>query len=156
MKEVTLLCSFGKPSSNSSNKHDGSVSKRICLQGRRHKRCRYDPWVGKIPWRRKWQPTLVFLPEESMDRGAWWATVQRVGHDNVSVHTHTIWLSNSTTRHIPKRNENIYTQKLKNVYSSIIYNSQKVETSILPSTDKRINKMWCISNRIFYSVMERN
>ena len=20
------------------------------------------PWVGKIPWRRKWQPTLVFLP----------------------------------------------------------------------------------------------
>ena len=23
-----------------------------------------DPWVGKIPWRRKWQPTLVFLPEE--------------------------------------------------------------------------------------------
>ena len=23
-----------------------------------------DPWVGKIPWRRKWQPTAVFLPEE--------------------------------------------------------------------------------------------
>ena len=22
------------------------------------------PWVGKIPWKRKWQPTLVFLPEE--------------------------------------------------------------------------------------------
>ena len=22
----------------------------------------FDPWVGKIPWRRKWQPTLVFLP----------------------------------------------------------------------------------------------
>ena len=22
-----------------------------------------DPWVGKIPWRRKWQPTPVFLPE---------------------------------------------------------------------------------------------
>ena len=26
---------------------------------------RFDPWVGKIPWRRKWQPTLVFLPGES-------------------------------------------------------------------------------------------
>ena len=24
-----------------------------------------DPWVGKIPWRRKWQPTPVFLPGES-------------------------------------------------------------------------------------------
>ena len=27
--------------------------------------CGFDPWVGKIPWRRKWQPTPVFLPEES-------------------------------------------------------------------------------------------
>ena len=23
----------------------------------------FDPWVGKIPWRRKWQPAPVFLPE---------------------------------------------------------------------------------------------
>ena len=26
---------------------------------------RFDFWVGKIPWRRKWQPTPVFLPRES-------------------------------------------------------------------------------------------
>ena len=25
----------------------------------------FEPWVGKIPWRRKWQPTPVFLPGES-------------------------------------------------------------------------------------------
>ena len=25
-------------------------------------RCRFDPWVGNIPWRRKWQPNPVFLP----------------------------------------------------------------------------------------------
>ena len=25
----------------------------------------FDPWVGKIPWRRAWQPILVFLPGES-------------------------------------------------------------------------------------------
>ena len=25
----------------------------------------FDPWVGKIPWRRKWQPTPVFLPSTS-------------------------------------------------------------------------------------------
>ena len=24
----------------------------------------FDPWVGKIPWRRKWQPTPVFLPRK--------------------------------------------------------------------------------------------
>ena len=30
-------------------------------QRRRHKRCRFDLWVEKIPWRRKWQPAPVFL-----------------------------------------------------------------------------------------------
>ena len=29
------------------------------------KRCGFDPWVGKIPWRRSGQPTPVFLPGES-------------------------------------------------------------------------------------------
>ena len=35
---------------------------RNCLQCRRP---RFSLWIGKIPWRRKWQPTPVFLPEES-------------------------------------------------------------------------------------------
>ena len=34
---------------------------RICLQC---KRPGFDPWGGKIPWRREWQPTPVFLPGE--------------------------------------------------------------------------------------------
>ena len=29
------------------------------------KRYGFNPWVGKIPWRRKWQPTPVFLPGKS-------------------------------------------------------------------------------------------
>ena len=28
----------------------------------------FDPWVGKIPWRRKWQPTPVFLPGKSHEQ----------------------------------------------------------------------------------------
>ena len=24
----------------------------------------FDPWLGKIPWRKKWQPTPIFLPGE--------------------------------------------------------------------------------------------
>ena len=31
---------------------------------KRHKRRRFNPWVGKIPWRREWQPTPVFLSGE--------------------------------------------------------------------------------------------
>ena len=32
------------------------------------------PGLGRFPWRRKWQPTPVILPGESLDKGAWWAT----------------------------------------------------------------------------------
>ena len=45
---------------------------RICLQCRRPE---FDPWVGKIPWRRAWQPTCL---ENPMDRGAWWAAIYGV------------------------------------------------------------------------------
>ena len=31
---------------------------------RRHRRHRFNPWVWKIPWRRAWQPTPIFLPGE--------------------------------------------------------------------------------------------
>ena len=46
-------------------------------QCRRLKRHRFNPWVRKIPWRRKWQPTPVFWPGEShgqrslMDDSPW-------------------------------------------------------------------------------------
>ena len=38
--------------------------KEPACQCRIRKRLMFDPWVGKIPWRRKWQPTPVFLPGE--------------------------------------------------------------------------------------------
>ena len=40
-----------------------SGKESVC-QCRRCRRPRFHPWVRKIPWRRKWQPTLVFLPEK--------------------------------------------------------------------------------------------
>ena len=39
--------------------------KELTCQCGRHKRHRFDPWVGMIPWRRAWQPIPVFLPGES-------------------------------------------------------------------------------------------
>ena len=33
-------------------------------------RRRFDPWIRKICWRRKWQPTPVFLPGEAQGRGS--------------------------------------------------------------------------------------
>ena len=45
----------------------GSDGKSVCLQCGRPG---FNPWVGKIPWRRKWQSTLVFLPGESHGQGS--------------------------------------------------------------------------------------
>ena len=38
--------------------------KKSACQFRSHRKQEFDPWVGKIPWRRKLQPTPVFLPEK--------------------------------------------------------------------------------------------
>ena len=46
----------------------GSSGKEPTCQFRRRKRCRFDPWVRKIPWRRTWQPTPVFLPRASHEQ----------------------------------------------------------------------------------------
>ena len=42
----------------------GASGKRPTYQCRRHKRHRFDPQVGKIPWRRAWQPAPAFLMGE--------------------------------------------------------------------------------------------
>ena len=45
----------------------------------------FDPWVRKIPWRRAWQPTPVFLPGEyprtEEPGGLQCIGLQRVGHN---------------------------------------------------------------------------
>ena len=41
------------------------------------KRLRFNPWVGKIPWRKKWQPAPVFsCLENPKDRGAWLQSIE--------------------------------------------------------------------------------
>ena len=51
------------------------------------KETKFNPWVRKIPWRRRWQPTPGFLSADPMDREAWQDTVQgvaRVRYDLVT------------------------------------------------------------------------
>ena len=40
----------------------GASGKEPTCHCRRHRRCRFDPWVEKIPWRRNWKSATVFLP----------------------------------------------------------------------------------------------
>ena len=43
----------------------GASSKEPTCQRRKLKTLGFNPWVGKIPWRRAWQPIPVSLPRES-------------------------------------------------------------------------------------------
>ena len=43
----------------------GGSGKELTCQCRRPNRHGFDPWVGKSPWRKAWQPIPIFLPEES-------------------------------------------------------------------------------------------
>ena len=54
------LCSF--PAIYFPGGSDGKAS--ACNGGR----AGFNPWIGKVPWRRKWQPTLVLLPGKSHGR----------------------------------------------------------------------------------------
>ena len=50
--------------------------------------CGLDSWVRKIPWRRKWQPTPVFLPGKSHGQKEPWS-LKRIGHN---------WATKTTTQ----------------------------------------------------------
>ena len=48
----------------------GASGKESACQYRKRRTLKFNPWVRKIPWRRKWQPTPVFLPGESHGQGS--------------------------------------------------------------------------------------
>ena len=49
----------------------GASGKEPTCQCRRHKRLRFHPWVGKIPWRRACNLFQCSCLEDPVDRGAW-------------------------------------------------------------------------------------
>ena len=70
-------------------------AKESTCQCRRHKRLRFNAWVRKIPWRRKWHSTSVFLPGKFHDSGTLQAIVYGVSKSQKWlsnwVHMHAYW-----------------------------------------------------------------
>ena len=56
--------------------------RRICLPSRRPT---FEPWVGKIPWRRKQHPTPVLFLGNPVDRGTWRAMVHGVHKSQIQI-----------------------------------------------------------------------
>ena len=72
----------------------GANDKESACQCRRCKRCGFDSWVRKIPWKREWLPTPVFLPKEShgpRSLVSYNPQGRRVGHDQSNL-AHTSYL----------------------------------------------------------------
>ena len=71
----------------------GTSGKEPICKSRRHKKHRFDPWAGKISWRRKW-PLWYCCLGNPMDREAWLVTLRRVAKIRTQLHylthrTHT-------------------------------------------------------------------
>ena len=63
------------------------VKKLPAMQDRR---CGFKPWVRKIPWKRKGQPTPVFLPEKSDGQTSLGAMVQRAEKSQMLLSTSNV------------------------------------------------------------------
>ena len=84
LKSEELQCLRGFPGDTSGKEPNG--------QCRRCKRCGFDPWVGKIPWRRAWQPTPVSLPRENRGQRSLavyspWGCIESDTTEVTSMHT---------------------------------------------------------------------
>ena len=71
--------------------------KESACKSRRRRQHGLDPWVRKIPWRRTWQPTPVFLPGESHGQRSLvgyiqFTGLQRVGTRQSDFHIHFLSL----------------------------------------------------------------
>ena len=87
-KYLQLMAFWGFPG--------GTSGKELACQCRRHKRHGFNPWAGKIPWRRAWQPTPVILvwriPGTEEPGGLESIALQRIEHTTEATshkHTHT-------------------------------------------------------------------
>ena len=133
---------------------------RICLQCRRP---RFNPCVGKIPWRREWLPTLVFLPGEFHgQRSLVGYTVhesQRVGH-NWTTNTFIFFIKNRCkwrkTRHLVKLSHDssiIHSTNTRQV--SMFLGKSKVLGSLFPgvytSISRRNKNILCTSGQLYYN-----
>ena len=91
----TLLDLDFKPNTIKQSFPGGTGGKEPACQCRRLKSHGFDSWVGKIPWRRKWQPNPVFLPGKSHGQRSLagyspWGCKESDTTEHTHTHTHTL------------------------------------------------------------------
>ena len=79
------------------------------------RRCRFDPWVGKISWKRKWQPTSVFFPGKSHGQRSL-AGYSPWGRKELDM---TQQLNNNNKEHIAERGKEIRKEMKAYLHESV-------------------------------------
>ena len=96
-REAWWAAVYGAPQSQTRLKQHSSSSSSSGKESTcQRKRCVFDSWARKIPWRREWQSTPAFWPGKSMDRGACRATVYGVAKES----NMTYRLNNNNSKHM--------------------------------------------------------
>ena len=112
----------------------------------------FNPWVGKIPWRRKWQSTPVLLPGKSHGHSPWGR--KRIGHDWAT----SLSLPFSLLELLPIQVTTVHQVEfpVPAVYCSTIKISRTWKQPKWPSTEEQTKKRWYICTMKYYSVVQRN
>ena len=113
-------------------------------------------WLSIVPfmhWRRKWQPTPVFLPGESQDGGAWWAAVYGVSQSRARLGR--LSSSSSRRRRTYENNNNSNSvgkdvEKSAPLYSTgryVKWCSQKENLEVSQKVKHRVTMRVCVPSR---------
>ena len=121
---------------------DGSVVNEPARQCRRY---RFDPWVGKTPWRRKWQPTPIFLPRKSHGQRSLAATVHGVAESDTLIDQTTttcLWYFPQSLAFSYKRSEPVYSGRGvgRKCFKISKHHSLAVLTLPVPQTIKKLSR----------------
>ena len=112
---------------------------RSCVQCRKHW---FDPWIGKIPWRRGWHPTPIILPGESPGQKSL-AGYSLWGCKESDT---TEWLT-LTLPNLPRKIMHVYWYVCPQIYN---YNNLNDELKLF--LKKFINSKWLINFALFLKI----
>ena len=112
---------------------------RICLQCRRSW---FDPWVRKTPGEGNGNPLQYSWLENSMDRGAWWASVHEVAELYMTewlthTHTHTHTQAPDLDTGLPREEAVIL------LYTQVLFFSQEAVLFFSPLSPRAW--LWCLT-----------
>ena len=105
----------------------GISSEESACQCQRCKRLGLDPWVRKIPWRRAWQPTPVFLPGIPWTEDSGRATITESDTTEATEHKHLYCCSGPQFPHLQSMGLQRVGHALAHTYSQPEYNGYSLQ-----------------------------